>query len=107
MPGPLVEAAFRHAWLSSIADHELIGEPELVALKAEFHDEVVNEFRRADEAHVDSGAARVRRAVAEWVVDTRDEFPDQSALLAREAGKSRRHLPLRRLFREAPECSPR
>ncbi len=72
-------------------------------LKAEFHDQVVDEFRRADEQHVDSGAVRVRRAVAEWIVATRDEFGEQSALIAREAGKSRRHIPLRRLFKEAPD----
>ena len=103
VPGPHIEAAFRHAWLSSIVEHELIGEPELVGLKAEFHDQVVDEFRRADEQHVDSGAVRVRRAVAEWIVETRDEFREQSALIAREAGKSRRHIPLRRLFKEAPD----
>ncbi len=103
VPGPLVESAFRHCWLSSIYEHELIGEPELVSLQSEFHDEVVNEFRRADEAHIDSGAARVRRAVAEWIVETRDAFPEQSVLLAKEAGKARRHIALRRLFREAPE----
>ncbi len=103
MPGPEVEAAFRFCWLSSIYEHELIGEPEVVSLAAEFHDELVNEFRRADEQHVDSGAARVRRAVAEWIVQTRDEFPEQSALIAREAAKARKHIPLRRLFKEAPD----
>ncbi|HZJ27546.1 MAG TPA: AAA domain-containing protein, partial [Acidimicrobiia bacterium] len=103
VPGRLVETAFRHCWLASIYDHELIGEPDLVALRAEFHDEVVDEFRRADETHIDSGAARVRRVVAEWIVETRNELGEQSALVAREAAKARRHLPLRRLFAEAPD----
>lgn len=67
------------------------------------HDEVVGEFRRADDEHLRINRQRVRRAVAERLRATLDAHPEQSQLVKKEAGKKTRHLPLRSLVEKAPD----
>ena len=99
MPGPLVEQAFRHCWLSSLYEHELIGEPELgespgrVPRRA---GQRVPPGRRPP--HVESTARpRMRRLVAERAVETRT-IPRAGTPLVAPGRRSAGHLPVRELF---------
>jgi very-short-patch-repair endonuclease len=63
----------------------------------------VEEFGRFDEERIELAAARVRRTHAERAIEAMNRFPDQQFLLRAEAQKSRRHLPLRKLFAQASD----
>src|SRR5581483_5833884 len=66
-------------------------------------DKAVWEFSDGDRRHIETTAARVRRAYAENAVRVRDQFKDQAALVQHQAGLKRRHLPVRDFVRNAPD----
>ena len=72
-------------------------------LQRDAHDRNVTEFRSTDRAHIGTGPRRVLRAVAEHITATRDRYPDQSQLVAKQAALTRNHLPIRDLFQAAPD----
>ena len=90
-------------WLTSVLRHIQVTDPRVGAFERSAHDRDVSEFGGADRDHVASGPQRVRRAVAERITATRDQFPEQSDVVAKQAALSRRHLPLRDLFQVAPD----
>jgi len=51
------------------------------------HSRVVEEFRNADLRHIKTTPARIKRKVAEHVVAVKDAYPQESALVQREAAK--------------------
>lgn len=55
------------------------------------------QYSSRDQAHIASAGDRVKRTVAERVVQVRNEFADQNALIEREAKKKTRHRTLRQL----------
>ncbi|MHB1710056.1 MAG: AAA domain-containing protein [Acidimicrobiales bacterium] len=63
----------------------------------------VAEFAEADRAHIASGPRRVRRAVAERITATRDQYPEQSQLVTKQASLMRRFMPMRDLYQAAPD----
>ena len=63
----------------------------------------MEEFSDGDHDHIEATPARVRRAYAEAAVRARDEFKDQAALVAHQAGLKRRHLPVRDFVRNAAD----
>lgn len=95
--------SFRFAWLSSCLDRAWAEDPKLAAFQGRTHSAIVEEFSRLDHERLALAAARVRRAHGERAIKTMNDFPSQALLVAREAEKSTRHLPLRRLFQEAPD----
>ncbi len=95
--------AFEHAWLSSCLDRARWEDPELAGFNGSTHQQFVEEFCRLDRELLKLAAARVRRSHGERVIDTMNKHRDQAALVEREAAKKTRHLPLRRLFVEAPD----
>ena len=103
LPADAVVDAFDRAWLTSIRRQVVPQEPSLAAFDHEDHDRSVREFRECDISHLSNTPARVRHTVALHAVEERDRYPDQSTLLTKEAKKRKRHLPLRRLFEEAPD----
>lgn len=98
-----VVAVFDHAWLSSIRTQVSARDPRLANFDGKLQKRRVEEFRHADEEHLDNTAVRVRRAVAEQATHICNQHPEQDQLVRREANKKRRHLTLRRLFDEAPQ----
>ncbi len=92
-----------HAWLSSCLEAAQLAEPVLASFVGRHHDGVVEEFARLDRERLAAAIERVRRAHAERAVAVRDRFRDQNDLVGREAQKRSRHLPLRKLFAEAPD----
>jgi very-short-patch-repair endonuclease len=89
-------------WHSSVLDSLNIVDPLLGNFDGPAHTRNVEEFRRADRKHIATTPARIKRLVAENVVATRDRFPQESALVTREAAKKTKHIPVRTLFKEAP-----
>jgi very-short-patch-repair endonuclease len=95
--------AFWFAWLSSILDHLSMTDLSVGSFVAEAHQKAVQEFSDGDRHHIETTSARVRRAYAENAVRVRDQFKDQAALVQRQAGLKRRHLPVRDFVRNAPD----
>ena len=97
MAGPL-----RHAWLASSIEEVQLSDTTVPAFRGRYHDEIASEFRSLDAERLDVAVQRVRRAHAQAAIDARNKFPTHDNLVSKEAQKRSRHLPLRRLFSEAP-----
>jgi hypothetical protein len=102
-PGEIWPLLFRSAWLASCLDAACQADPELRGFRGVTHGGYVEEFARLDRQRLALAAARVRRAHAENAVRAMNQHPDQEQLIRAEAGKSRRHLPLRRIFARAAD----
>lgn len=61
------------------------------------HSAASKRYAEADRQHIESAVSRVSRQIAERVVHVRNEYPDQNALVEREAKKKTRHRTLRQL----------
>ncbi len=97
------DTVLRRVWLESCLDDLHLQEPAIASFSGRYHDGVVADFVDLDRRRLEVAVARVRRAHAERVVEVRDRHRDQSDLVAREAQKKGRHLPLRALFAQAPD----
>jgi very-short-patch-repair endonuclease len=95
-------ACLRFVWRSSILDTVSLADPEIGTFDGVAHSRMVEEFRGADLQHIASTPARIRRAVAENVIAMRDAYPAESQVVTHEAGKKRKHVPVRLLFQQAP-----
>ena len=95
-------ACLRFVWHSSVLDAISISDSEVGAFDGESFSRMVSEFRESDRQHIASAPVRIRRSVAENVIAVRNAFPAESQLVAHEAGKKRRHLPMRTLLQQAP-----
>jgi very-short-patch-repair endonuclease len=91
-----------HVWLRSIIERVEFADPRIGTFDAIQLGRTVDEFRVADSAHIGTTAGRIRRLYAERAVGVRDEYPTEAALISHQAGLKRGHLPLRRLFAQAP-----
>ncbi|MEX0667663.1 MAG: AAA domain-containing protein, partial [Acidimicrobiia bacterium] len=94
---------FDHAWLSSIRTAITSSDPRLANFDANLHSQLVDGFRADDQEHLEITALRVRRAVAERAVAVRNQYPTQETLVKAQSQRKRGHLPLRRLFEQAPD----
>ena len=97
-----LEAAFDHCWLRSIQREVLWGDSRLSGFQGTRQSRYVDEFQQADAKHLEHTAARVARRIAEHAVAALSQCTDEDQLIRKEASKKTRHLPLRRLFEEAP-----
>jgi very-short-patch-repair endonuclease len=95
--------AFQHAWLSSVLDHLMLTDPAIGGFVAEAQDKAVREFSDGDRRHIETTAARVRRAYGENVIRARDQYRDQADLVQHQARLKRRHLPVRDFVRNAAD----
>ncbi|HZY58998.1 MAG TPA: AAA domain-containing protein [Candidatus Binataceae bacterium] len=92
-----------HAWLSSCLGRARAEDSSFAGFDGRVLDRFRQEFCRQDEERVQIAALRVRRAHAERALQAMNSFPDQDALVRREAAKKARHLPLRSLVTQAPD----
>ncbi|MDH6462741.1 very-short-patch-repair endonuclease [Micromonospora sp. A200] len=97
------EHVLEYAWLHSILDHIALTDARYAGLNAELLTAAVIDFQRADHQHIEATPGRIRRAAAAHLVATLDANPEQQQLVRKEAAKKARHLPVRELFRAAPE----
>jgi very-short-patch-repair endonuclease len=92
----------RHVWLSSILETVSLTDVRVGAFDGPAHTRAVAEYHDADVRHITSTPVRIRRAVAEHITAARDAYPKESQVVAAEAAKKQRHLPVRQLFQAAP-----
>jgi hypothetical protein len=95
-------ACLRFVWHSSVLDAVSLADTEVGTFDGPAYSRTVAEFQDADVRHIETTPARIRRAVAEHVITARDAYPTESQLVTHEAGKKRRHVPVRLLFQQAP-----
>ena len=95
--------AFRYAWLISVFEHLALHDPSIGNFSASTQDRTVGEYRDGDRDHIKRTSARIRRAYAERVVAAQDDFPDQAALVHRQASLKRRHMAVRDFMQNAPD----
>jgi very-short-patch-repair endonuclease len=96
-------AVFDSVRYASIVDHVRATDRRYGAFSGPDLSRVVTEFQRYDAEHLARNADRVRRISAQRARDTQDKYQDQASLVRREAGKTRKHLPLRDLLDRAPD----
>lgn len=94
---------FRHAWLRGLDEEFTLSSAYLRQFTASQHDRLVDEFQTADREHGIAAVRRVRRRVAVNVREARDDYPAQTQVLRREASKTRRLMPLRKLVEETSD----
>ncbi|MCY3562622.1 MAG: AAA domain-containing protein [bacterium] len=95
--------ALEKAWLGAISRAVLAADPILAAFEGSRHLRLVSQFRDNDRAHIATAPNRIRRHMAEEAIGVFNAHRDQDSLIRREAAKKTRHLPLRRLFENAPD----
>ena len=96
-------AAFDSVWYASILDHIRMTDRRCDALRGPDLTRVVTEFQQYDIEHMAKNADRIRRIAAQQARDAQDAHQDQASLVRREAGKARKHMPLRDLLDRAPD----
>ncbi|MGE0816170.1 MAG: AAA domain-containing protein [Vicinamibacterales bacterium] len=102
-PAPdLWPAMLRGVWLRSCLEELQLEDPGIPGFAGRKHDRIAEEFRHLDKQRLEVAVQRVQRAHALRALEVRNKYPDQNVLVGKEASKRSRHLPLRRLFDEAP-----
>lgn len=94
---------FECAWFASTLDSLSQQDPEIRGFKGEIHNGYVEDFTRLDEDRLALAAERVRRAHGMNAIAEMNSHPDQEHLIKAEASKTRKHLPLRKVFAQAAE----
>lgn len=94
---------FQHAWLVSTLDAISQSDAEIRGFKGVTHNRYVDEFVHLDEQRITLAAERVRRAHGLRAIDAMNAHPDQQHLIKAEAAKSKRHLPLRKVFAQSSD----
>ena len=94
-------ATFDFAWLASTLDAACEQDPEIRGFRGRTHSGFVEEFADLDEERIELAAARVRRVHGERAVAAMNAHHDQELLIRSETQRSRKHLPLRKLFAQA------
>jgi very-short-patch-repair endonuclease len=90
------------AWARTLIDRALRERAELRDFDATTHEQTIQRFRRADEATF--AVNRARLAELHWASLPGPVAYGQVGTLRRESGKKTRHLPIRRLMKEAGEA---
>ncbi|MFZ2490269.1 MAG: AAA domain-containing protein [Thermoanaerobaculia bacterium] len=93
---------FDASYLWSCLEDARASDPMIAGFNGRHHATIVEEFRQLDASRIELAVDRVRRAHAERVVNVLNSYPEQAALVRREAEKKTRHLPLRKLVAAAP-----
>ena len=88
-------------WWTSLLDEVSARDSAYGAHDGELLRRVGSEYIEADHAHLAATVDGVRAAVGRRLREVLDDHPEQEALVRTEAGKSRRHRPLRELMPRA------
>ena len=99
IPPKLAVTAVEHAWLNKVLEDLDIRDNTLRSFDAARQRE---EYADADREHLASTPLRVKRLVAESIVETMERHPNERDLVRKEAARKRRHLSVRQLFARAP-----
>ncbi|HLG41940.1 MAG TPA: DUF4011 domain-containing protein, partial [Planctomycetota bacterium] len=100
------EPTFQKQWVRSWLEEVLPARPLLAAFDGAEHDRRVASFRDLDRLQMEINRRRCRAGLLSKLPDAGwDASPgSELAILQREVRKKRRHLPIRKLFSEVPNC---
>lgn len=98
-----VAAELEFVWWTSLSEDLIVRDPSYGAHDGAQLQRVAREYVAADHAHLRASADRVRAGAGRRLREVLADHPDQEALVRAEAGKSRRHRPLRDLLPKAAE----
>jgi very-short-patch-repair endonuclease len=104
-----VVAAWERALYRGVAERAIAATPALAGFHGASHHARIAEFVELDRAQLGVAQARAIARLAERVPRVSGDTADggEIGMLLREAGKQRRHKPLRALFRDIPNLLPR
>ena len=102
LPTELAADCILHSWLRAIRNEVVFGDPRIANFTEAVQDRRQRDYIELDRQHLDLTPERVKRSVAESAVATMNSFEAEASLVNREAAKSTRHIPVRRLFQQAP-----
>ncbi|MBX9387548.1 AAA domain-containing protein [Streptomonospora nanhaiensis] len=94
---------FRLFWLRHLDDELTLRCRTLREFSVDRQDRAAADFRTADTEHRRLAAALLRHRVAVAAAQARDDFPDQAAMVRKEASKKSRHKTIRTCVEEAPD----
>jgi very-short-patch-repair endonuclease len=98
----IAPAMLWHVWALAVRERIAGSDPRVGRFHGAVHRRRVEEYRAADAEHIATTPQRVRYAVSRNAAEVRDRYPEEDALVGREVGKARRHLPIRDFFAQAP-----
>ena len=98
-----VAAELEFVWWTSVSEDLIVRDPRYGAHDGAQLQRVAREYVAADHAHLRASADRVRAGAGRRLREVLADHPEQEALVRAEAGKSRRHRPLRELLPKAAE----
>jgi hypothetical protein len=96
-----VASELEFVWWTSLAEHLTVQDPAYGAHDGDHLRRVAREYVAADHAHLKGTAERVRAAAGRRLREVLADHPEQEALVRAEAGKARRHRPLREMLPKA------
>lgn len=102
IPPERATEAVEQFWLKAVWDNMLFVSPNLAGFTGAAHNRRQQEFIKLDKQHLGIASQRIKRAVAESAIEVMNAYPGERDLVAKEAAKKTRHLPIRRLFNLAP-----
>ena len=94
--------AIEQSWLNAVWEDVVFGDPHLAGFTGAAHNRRQKEFIELDHQHININPVRIKRAAAEVAIEVMNTYPEETNLVNREAVKKTRHLPIRRLFQQAP-----
>ncbi len=102
IPATAAGAAVEHAWLCKVLEDLDIRDKTLRSFDGARHSRQRDEFVDTDRKHLASTPIRVKRLVAESIIETMEQHPKERDLVRKEAAKKSRHLSVRQLYAQAP-----
>ena len=102
IPAEYAAAAIQQSWLKTVRDDVVFGDVRVSNFTEAVHDRRQRDFVELDRQHLSLTPERVRRSVAESAIAAMNSYQTEAEVVRREAAKSTRHIPIRRLFQQAP-----
>ena len=97
-----IDQAIEYSWLNAVWEDLNFQNSELNNFKSATHNLYQRGFVKADHQHIDASPKRILRKVAEAATQKMNDFPDEHRLVRHESAKKSKLLPVRELFRRAP-----
>ena len=94
---------FQYAWLASALEGVSQIDPEIRGFVGSTHGRYVDDFTHLDEERIALAVDRVRRAHGERAIAAMNANPAGEQLIRAQAGKVKKHLPLRTVFTQAAD----
>ncbi len=101
-PPEYIDRAIEYSWLNAVLEDLNFENSDLNNFKSATHNRYQRGFAEADRQHIDASPKRILRAVAEAATQAMNEFSQEYQLVRRESTKKSRLLPVRELFKRAP-----